>query len=136
MFTISVRCRLDLRLQARDGNALDNDVPPLGNCTVTLDIGVPALGNCTVPSDAESSTTEFVDRQFPDLQLLSPTSDLENGQSSVSAILENRQSSVSVLWVDWRRFALLSGVETEGGCARPTSAMGWDLYMGPSVVDL
>ena len=105
MFTIGARRRLDLRLQAGDGNALDNDVP--------------SLGNCTAPSDAELSAPEFavmatglnfVDRQFPDLQHFLPI-----------IVLETRESSVSVVGRILEEFMLLSGVETEGSCAPPTT---------------
>ena len=113
MFTIGARQRLDLRLQAGNGNALDNDVP--------------SLGKCTVPSDAELSAPEFaalatglkfVDRHFPDLQHFPPIVDLEN-----------RESSVCVVGRILEGFMLLSGVETEGSCARPTSSVS-------SIVDL
>ena len=113
MFTIGARRRLDLRLQAGDGNALDH--------------GVPSLGNCTVPSDAELSAPEFavlangmkfVDWQCPDLQHFPPIIDLEN-----------RESSVSVVGRILEEFMLLSGVEITGSCARPTTSVS-------SVVDL
>ena len=107
MFTIGARRRLDLRLLAGDGNALDNDVP--------------SLGNCTVPSDAELSAPEFaalatglkfVDRQFPGLLHFPPIIDLENGEGSVSVVGRILEG-----------FMLLSGVEITGSCARPTTSV-------------
>ena len=63
MFVINARHRLDLRLQAGDGNmsangAVHGTVP----AEAALDIGVPELGNCTVPPDAvtpEAGSTKF-----------------------------------------------------------------------------
>ena len=50
---IGARRRLDLRLQAGDGNALDNDVPPLGNGSMASEFlefaessNVTSLGEC------------------------------------------------------------------------------------------
>ena len=113
MLTIGARRRLDLRLQAGDGNELDNDVP--------------SLGNCTVPSDAELSAPEFaalatglkfVDRQFPDLKHFPPIVDLEN-----------RGSSVSVVGRILEKCMLLSGMEMTGSCARPTTSLSSVVYL-------
>ena len=116
MFTINARRRLDLRLQAGDSNALDNDVP--------------SLGNCTVPSDTDLSAHEFAalatglkfaDRQFSDLLHFPPMVDFEN-----------RQRFVSVFGRILEGLMLLSGVEIIGSCARPTTSVASvvDLYMG------
>ena len=63
VFVIYARRRLDLRLQAGDGNmsfngAVNGAVPT----EAALDIGVPELGNCTVPPDSvipEAGSTKF-----------------------------------------------------------------------------
>ena len=84
VFKILARLRLELRLQAGEGNMSVN-VPTES----TIDIGVP-LGNCTVPLDSVTETAmdvpEFAEWQSLELQHLSPKLNLEIGEISISVV--------------------------------------------------